>query len=337
MKKVSAVTNTSAIGEKEFKQIENHLESMLQDLRVRETGDITVFGYGTTDEDVKRLILKHTTYDERRFIHSGLDGLQSVLPGLCRGELVIIHAESGSGKTMLAQNMATKQFDHGASVYVVNMEMEQADYEARLLAAITNRSVNQIRARKDFTWEDRRDMRDKVGRWSVLHGNDKKCRIVVKDARDVAYTPLQLEADVRAQSFDSIIIDYLTLFDVERNQKLWEAQKDYSRYLKLMAKRLGCVVIVLAQKNKEGDVKYGKGPEEDADLVLTWEKHNNFDDDGQTEIQIKKARHGRRTKFPATFVFDKMVVETYAPEADSGMSKYNTAGTSRGESWEGGD
>jgi len=118
--------------------------------------------------------------------------------------------------------------------------------------------------------------------------------------------------DLAGLQYDVVYVDYLTMFDF-KGKNLWEGQIEYSRYLKTMAERRKCVVVLLTQLNEEDRVKYGKGPEEAADWWLWWRYGDQERATGQGEIRLAKSRAGETCVLPCRFQMSVMKIDVSAP------------------------
>lgn len=130
---------------------------------------------------------------------------------------------------------------------------------------------------------------------------------------------MKLESYLAPFMYDVILVDYVTLFH-SAGEDTWKMQLEYSKYLKAMAKRLGCVVVLLTQLSDEERVKYGKAIEENTDYWLWWRwREDEEQETGDVELKLAKARHTSPRKFPAKFMLDRMKIET------EGLLPYGTS------------
>jgi replicative DNA helicase len=271
-------------------------------------------------QDIIRIIDRVTTPDDRTFVPTGLGPLDDHITGWRRGDLVVMSAKRGGLKTLLALQMAFNAYRAGCNVAFCSMEMPWNHLEERLLAYLANTQYRAIRNQtRGVAKEDRKrlrrrlfqSMRRDMQRVGVKHG----CEFWGMDCHRNNYTPARLELDLAGQQYDIVFIDYLTLFDYQAfNYDLVKGQIEYSRYLKLMAERLGCVVVLLTQLNDDDHVKYGKGPEEAADWWLWWRYGEEERATGQGEIRLDKARSGEPCCFPCRFQPSVMRVDLSAPQ-----------------------
>lgn len=254
-----------------------------------------------------------------------------------RGNLVLLTAKRGKGKSLLAKSLGLSHFCQGQNVYTVNLEMEKWEYLCRLFAETSPFTHDQLR--KGFELgEPKRDkkgrvLRDEYGNVRYVDSDDnpidpdvrrksranirkalgakkamdaegmkKNCRWALRTVSSPTYTPMQLNNELRHQGYDVVIIDYLNLFK-QVHKDLWQSLYMHTKYLKMMAKELGVLLYVLAQLNEEGRAKYGKAAEEDADAWLYWDIPI-----GSPKIKIfhGKARHYKPYPFELVFNYNNL-------------------------------
>jgi len=219
---------------------------------------------------------------------------------ISKGNMVLLTAKRGQGKSILAKSLGLQHFWKGCNVYTVNMEMEKWEYLARLFAEVSNFSHDRIR--RGFIKKEIKPILDKAtGRQAFdkltgkplvtekirvneealkrllaqrrkidAYGEKHKCRWVLRTVTTPLYTPQMLHQELKNQGFDVVIIDYINLFH-QGKKELWEAIYANTKYLKMMAKELGVVIYVLGQLTEEGRAKYARAAEEDADVWWHWE------------------------------------------------------------------
>jgi replicative DNA helicase len=267
----------------------------------------TPYGAGMDTDDVKKIIRRVTTPDERDFIPTGLPALDDHITGFRRGDMVVLSARRGGFKTALALQMAYNVFRAKCNVAFCSMEMPWNQLEERLLSNLSGTPYSVIRTQtKSLGQEERKQLRRRLFRQMErdMHqfGQEHGCHFLPLDQHDGTYTPMRLRNDLVGQQIDIVFIDYLTQFNYsEFNYDLVKGQMEYSRYLKLLAEQLHCVVVVLTQLNEDDHVKYSRGPEEATDWWLWWRYGEDERNTGVGEIRLDKARGGVPCTFPCTF------------------------------------
>lgn len=239
--------------------------------------------------------------------HSGpgcMTGLQKLdeLTGAIRpGEMLVIAARPGIGKTSLAMQIAAHNANRGRSVLFVSLEMTGDELVARCLAAGANVAATVIRSESASPEEISRlstFAREKHGLPIRVYAPAKaKMGAIEANAKIVASIPEGLSA---------VIVDYIGLVDADdRRQQRHEQVAEISKALKRMSKELKVPVIALCQLNREAEkevpllshLRESGAIEQDADMV--WFIHlpkgrKERDQDGNipANIIVAKNRHG---------------------------------------------
>jgi replicative DNA helicase len=240
--------------------------------------------------------------EEERLIPTGLRDLDRRLNGGLRpGQLALLAARPGLGKTGLALTMAYELgVRRGRSVGVVSLEMGRDELLQRLIAMHTGIDTRQVerRARQG----DERVM-DALG---VLAG----APIAIEDSAmlnvmDVRSKARRLASEGR---LDLLIVDYLQLLLAEAGgaSRVDEVSR-ISRQLKLLARELECPVLALSQLSRAVEQRGSKVPqlsdlrdsgalEQDADIVVFIYRDEAYGEPGgqpgAAELHVAKQRNG---------------------------------------------
>ena len=245
-------------------------------------------------------------------VRTGYPGIDNHLQGLRAGQMVVIGARPGVGKTSFALNLATNAAANGASVAMFSLEMSKIEIAQRLLSAYAKIPLTVIRGARiqDNQWpqimEATRDL--------------SQLDIMVDDTPGTTVTEIRAKARrmLRDKPNGLVIVDYLQLLSPpaggRRSDNRATEVSEMSRGIKIMAKDLGVPVIALSQLNRGLESrtgKYGKRPqlsdlresgsiEQDADIVILLDRSMNEEegereerpDFGVTEFIIAKNRSG---------------------------------------------
>ncbi len=235
---------------------------------------------------------------------TGYSGLDTVLAGMGKGDLIIVGARPGMGKTSFVLNIASNvAAQTKKAVCVFSLEMPAEQLVSRMLSS--EALVDSYSLRKGtLTPEDWTKIAEASGR---LAGID----LLIDDSAGITATAMKAKLR-RVENLGLVVIDYLQLMQGEHHldNKVQEVA-DISRNLKLMAKELGVPVICCAQLNRATDARTDKRPglsdlrdsgaiEQDADTILFIYRDDYYKDkstvnpnDSQiVEIIIAKNRHG---------------------------------------------
>ncbi|MFA5135253.1 MAG: DnaB-like helicase C-terminal domain-containing protein [Patescibacteria group bacterium] len=285
-----------------------------------------IIGPDMTEDDIRDIVKKTTTPDERVIIPTGLSGLDTEITGFKRGDLAVLSAQRGGCKTAVALQMAYTQFKAGYNVAFFSLEMPWEQLQGRLISHITGLASKTVRVQfRGLVQEERKNIRKDM--YASLTQNllkiakEKNCYFVPFGPRNPKRAPFDIEMEMTTArcKFDVVFIDYITFLQAKAKD-MFEQQIEIATYLKTMATKLDCVVVLLTQLNDDGHVKYGKGPEEAADWWLWWSFGETEKATGNVEIHLGKARHGETCIIPARFRMDIMNITTFPPNRASPVS-----------------
>jgi replicative DNA helicase len=221
--------------------------------------------------------------------------LDRLTGGLHRGDLVVLGARPGVGKSMLGQQLAWHVAKHGHPVLISSLEMSTTEVHCRLIAAATGLPLGRITDHRltDDEWATIDRVTSTLDAPIVI---DDRASVRVVDirgrARDVArrHGPLGL-----------IVVDYLQLVTPASHLEARERQVGgITRSLKLLAKEMRTPVLAMSQVNRAPTGRTDKRPtladlresgaiESDADVVILLHRDDADDD---LETNAAKNRHG---------------------------------------------
>lgn len=236
---------------------------------------------------------------------TGFSGLDKVLVGLGKGDLVLVGARPGMGKTSFAMNVATNIAEKTKkAVCVFSLEMSNDQLVTRMLSSEGMVDSNKLRTGQlgDDDWE------------KLAHAAAKlsECDIQVDDTTGITVTGMKAKLR-RVKNLGLVVIDYLQLMQSDRriDNRVQEVA-EISRNLKLLAKELGVPVITCAQLSRGPESRTDKRPmlsdlrdsgaiEQDADIVMFLFREEYYKDKEKSEINtaeviIAKNRHGSTGK-----------------------------------------
>ena len=252
--------------------------------------------------DAMKFIDDVMTARKGRGIKTGLEMLDFETGGVYPGEVVILAARAGQGKTTLALQMAYNMAAAGVPVYYASLEMNRVQIALKNLCRLAGVPIKLVRSGRIFT-RSRERLIDASDKCTVpLHIHDwPKIRPF-----DIARVARRLKAGV-------IFVDYLQrVKPTDSGQKRWEQVGQISDDLKTVAADLNVPVVALAQLNREMDkdrresrpklshLRESGNLEQDADQVLLlWRPENGIIGTGQyagerwgAELKIAKHRFG---------------------------------------------
>src|SRR5713101_5215777 len=268
-------------------------------------------------------------------ISTGFVEFDRMTSGLHPSEMVVIAARPSMGKTALAMNIAEYvAINEKLPVVVFSLEMSSQQLVQRLLCSRAR--VNLQRVRDGFLGE--RDFPSLTAAASKL----AEAKIFIDDSASLSI--LELRAKARRlkaqQDVQLIVVDYLQLLRSTSRRAQDNRQLEISEIsagLKGLAKELKIPIIVVAQLNRNPEIRTGSGKgvprladlresgaiEQDADLVglLIREEYYADSDEERTELEgkaeliIAKQRNGPIGQVGLTFLKNFTRFEDRAEDA----------------------
>jgi len=208
-------------------------------------------------------------------VKTGFPGLDGLLGGLQRSDLIILAARPSIGKTTLALDIARRAaVDQKACVALFSLEMSAESVVQRMLSAQADVDFWQVRLGKFLDHEEKKIMN--------AAGTLSDTAIYIDDTPQVgtmAVTSKAKRLDFERR-LDLIIIDYLQLIQGDsRKETRVQELSQITRALKLLARELNVPVIAVSQLSRAvewrtshvpqlADLRESGTIEQDADIVM---------------------------------------------------------------------
>ena len=242
-----------------------------------------------------------TRYKDLNYITNG---------GFQHGELIIIGAKTGKGKTAFAMNMMhdIAVVQKIPSLYI-NTEMNDKQMANRWVSILTK--DQNITYRKVATGEltdqefqhivESLDRLNNSGFYSITVPDLNIDNLVSIARRFKVQTELRV-----------LVVDYVGRMDTTDNKlQEWQVMKTIAKRLKTLAQQLEITVIMLAQINEGEQLEGSKGMKNECDLFgylreMSEEEKFQFNDKNYCLV-VQKNRNGPCGKVPLKFIGEKML------------------------------
>ena len=258
--------------------------------------------------------LSHVKENTLTGVHTGFKRINDYTGGYQEGDLVILAARPGMGKTSKVLKTVVENAKIGNAVGFISLEMSYQQLLSRIVAIDTNFHLKQLLK----TGFEKPEYFDRLIKHSERIGNYP---VFIDDgtASDISDIILKARTWKRQHDIKLLVVDYLQLVsDTTKKNNRENEVSSVSRKLKLLAKELKIPVIVLSQLSRAVETRgSGKRPllsdlresgsiEQDADIVefiyrpgyynIEVEGNPEFDDmvhqGADTEIIFAKYRAG---------------------------------------------
>ena len=243
--------------------------------------------------------------------------LDRMTNGFMPGQMIVLAARPGCGKTSFAMSIATNiaKYSPEKVVAAFNLEMSSQELVQRILVSLTGID-NSTMIKGEETQEELQRLFEAQRQLSEsnLYVDDT----AAQTAEEIMSKCRRLKA--KKKRLDFVIIDYMQLTSPSKNRDGNRQQEvaDTSRFIKMMAKELKVPVMVLSQMSRDIEKREDKTPiladlresgsiEQDADMVFFL---NNADGENEDTVEKKNvsliiAKHRNGATGTIYYVFDK--------------------------------
>lgn len=239
-----------------------------------------------------------------RGVPTGFRDLDDLTNGLHPGQMVIVAARPGVGKSTLAVDfMRSCSVQNGLSSALFSLEMSKPEVMMRILSAEANVRLSAMRAGK-MNEDDWKQLTRAVTR--IEHAP-----IFIDDSPNLTMMEIRAKARRLKQQNDLrlVVVDYLQLMSSGKRVESRQIEvSEFSRQLKLLAKEIEVPVIAVSQLNRGvesrgedaeprvSDLRESGSLEQDADMVMLLNRPDSTNRDharaGEADIILAKHRGG---------------------------------------------
>jgi len=238
-------------------------------------------------------------------LSTGFVDLDYLLTGFHPGELIVIAARPGVGKTSLAMNMALSvSKKENRAVGIFSLEMPSLQLLSRLLATTARVDVKKLRGGR-LSANDEAKLQEAAAELFQV-------KLYIDDTGALSSFDLRAKArrlKAKEPELALIVIDYLQLMHQRGRVESRQLEvAEISRSLKQLAKELDVPVVALSQLSRKVEERKGGRPmlsdlresgaiEQDADVVMFIHREDdNEDNKNKTtvpmELIVAKQRNG---------------------------------------------
>lgn len=235
-------------------------------------------------------------------VPTGLKDLDQLLGGWLPGQLIVVAARTGVGKSVATTGFAVHgAFREGIPTAVFSMEMRDVEIGTRIMAAESRTPLHLLKT-------------------GTIHPDDW---VKVTDRmQETRHSPLFIDdspnmtlADIRSRArklhrqngLRLLVVDYLQLVETARAENRQNAIAAVSRGLKLLAMELAIPVIAVSQLNRGPEGRPNKRPtksdlresgaiENDSDVIVLIHRDDYYDPEspraGEADFIVDKNRAG---------------------------------------------
>nr|WP_239573921.1 MULTISPECIES: replicative DNA helicase [Actinokineospora] len=236
-------------------------------------------------------------------IPTGFADLDEITNGLHPGQMIIVAARPGVGKSTLGLDFARScSIKHGMSSVIFSLEMSRTEIVMRMLSAEAKIRLGDMRGGRmtDDDWT----------RLARRMSEISEAPMFVDDSPNMTMMEIRAKARRLKQRHDLklVVVDYLQLMTSgKRVESRQQEVSEFSRQLKLLAKEIEVPVIAISQLNRGPEQRTDKRPmlsdlresgslEQDADMVILINRPDAWERDdpraGEADLILAKHRAG---------------------------------------------
>ncbi|WP_424466483.1 replicative DNA helicase [Pseudoclavibacter helvolus] len=245
-------------------------------------------------------------------VPTGFADLDRITNGFHGGQLIIVAARPGLGKSTVALDFArSASITHGKPSIFFSLEMGKSEIAMRLISAEASVRLQHMRA-GGLTQED-------LTQIARTQGDISDAPLYIDDSPNMTLVEIRAKCRRLKQKvgLNLVVIDYLQLMTSgKRVESRQQEVSEFSRALKLLAKELDVPVIALSQLNRGPEQRADKRPaasdlresgslEQDADMIILLHREGAYDREsprgGEADFILAKHRNGPTDTITVTF------------------------------------
>lgn len=270
-------------------------------------------------EDLLPQVIDEITHTEENpnLVHSGFKDFDAEIQGFRPGQMIIVAARPGMGKSTFALDVCRHAaIEENKTAAIFSLEMSYEEILKRLISAeanvplsVINSGISQAGNGQTQTY------------WQNIANSTNrmfKKPLFIDDSPNLTMPEIRAKCRRLKHSFNLSIavVDYLQLMEGHgRAESRQQEVSEISRSLKLLAKELEIPIIAVAQLNRGPESRTDKKPmmsdlresgslEQDADMVLLLHRPEAYDPNdspGLANLYVSKHRNGRTGTIELTF------------------------------------
>jgi len=245
-------------------------------------------------------------------VPTGFTDLDALTNGLHPGQLVVVAARPGLGKSTLALDFArSASIKSGLTSVIFSLEMTRNEITMRLLSAEARVGLHHMRTGSlgDDDWTKLARKMSEVA----------SAPLFIDDSPNMTMMEIRAKCRRLKQRHDLklVVVDYLQLMSSgKRVESRQQEVAEFSRALKLLAKELELPVVALSQLNRGPEQRTDKKPmlsdlresgsiEQDSDMVILLHREDAYEREspraGEADFIVAKHRNGPTATITVAF------------------------------------
>lgn len=243
------------------------------------------------------------TKDDQHLVTPPYADLREIVPAIKPGQLTIVGARPGVGKSVVAADFARHTaMHHGIGTVFFSLEMTRLELGQRVMAAEAGVLFDRFRDKtlEEADWERAAKVKRVWDESPLWMSDDFNVTL--------GHIRARLRRMVRQHDINLVVVDYLQLMETGASSESRQQEvSQMSRGLKKLAGELGVAMVVLSQLNRGPTQRSDKRPqisdlresgsiEQDADVVILLDREDTRDKEspraGEIDLIVEKNRNG---------------------------------------------
>ncbi len=276
----------------DFKELENKKKQF-------EIVDSKTISFINDIEDISKMGDDYETRMKLEPIKTGFNTIDSKIGCMQGGDMIILAAATGMGKTCVMLNIALSMAKQGKNVLIFSLEMNKEQLLNRIISSEVGISSSKFR-NATLT-------KDEEIKFFGYAFSDEFDKLNIQICTEYNITTNRIRNIVLGSKADIVFIDYMGLISNNNSKSSYERMSEISRDLKLLAMESKKPFIVLHQLNRANTERKDKRPilsdlrdsgkiEQDADIIGFVYRPAYYDETRNKSLMqliIAKNRHGQ--------------------------------------------
>ncbi len=296
-------------------------EDELTNMTALDTGDMVDTPQSVADLGYQEIERRYTRFQEIRRLHKGVipldglptgfDNLNKLTLGFKPGDLIILGAQTGHGKTAFALHVANEiAVNNGKPMLYLNTEMSREQIALRWGSILTGIEHERVRS-GDISEAELSQIFNGYSRLSESGFYSFPCPNLTPEKT------ISITRKYKAQKhIEILVVDYVGRMDkIDPRLQEWQMLEQIVKTQKILAQNLKIVVMCLVQLNPDGSLQGAKRMKNECDLMLRLEPipkeeleanedYSKYDVEPNYSIFIDKNRDGQ-SGIRIPILFDK--------------------------------
>ena len=248
--------------------------------------------------------------------------------GLSRGWFITIGANTGTGKSLIAINLAAEAIRHGEVVTFISLEMGRSELATRLLSVVSGESVNALEQGEQFSQEA--FMRASFTLDAIRTETGGHVMVNRRPMSRLADVEAAIKYHVEVHGSRYFLIDYMQLAYTSHSHTINERIEQVAHRLRELTQQHQIVMVALSQFNRQTSANRGERPvaqglmggsaiENDSHQVLLFD-HSRFTrtaNIADTWLIVDKNRHGGVSDLPVRWDYRTLRLEPRVPAPEN--------------------